>query len=64
MWRKNTSNKIDLDIKRTHEYAQNGNQKMTEFYKKKIKYFMLEFAPTELYKLNNIEVNQLKRTLF
>jgi len=60
MEQKYIQDKINLDIKRTHEYAQNGNQKMTEFYKKKIKYFMLEFAPTELYKLNNIKIDNQK----
>lgn len=64
MEKKYIQNRIDLDLKRTHEYAQSGNLKMTEFYKKKIKYFMLEFAPTELFRLENIEVDHRREKSF
>lgn len=62
--KKYIQNKIDLDIKKIYQYAQNGNQRMTKFYKRKTERFMIEFDPTQLFRLNNIEIDDQKTHFF
>lgn len=52
--------KIDYHLKRTRDYAVSGNERMTNFYRKKTEQFMIEFDCSQLSSLNRIQIDKEK----
>ena len=52
--------RIDSDLRKTMEYAMSGNERMTNFYRKKAEQFMIEFDSSQLSTLDKIEINKEK----
>ena len=52
--------KIDYHLKRTRDYAVSGNERMTNFYRKKTEQLMIEFDCSQLSSLNRIQIDKEK----